>query len=353
MSDLRAELFCDPFAPGVWRFRPLLSRIGYTFSELPWTVRPVAAVETRLEGEAADSFRTAATQAGAAADLPVAAELFAEGVPSSWPACEALVAVRSSQPEAARRYLDRLSARTFAEGEPPTSADTLAALAESVGVAGDVVRDAVGSRRATAAVGRDIERGRALFETLHAHEVRGDPEADELGARLSDDGGAADPADGGDDSAEHDDADAPSAPAAQRSLAGSASAVPRPPLVRIYAGDRTVVVDPRTGFDEFLDVLHRYDPDLGDLDWESQLYGRKVMTAYSIPDRTAEHLSTEPYGEKIRTILTALGEAFTAEVAACADLDAETVRLELRSQRADGVVESTDSGAWTLSNQTD
>lgn len=362
MNDLHAELFCDPYATGLWRHRSLLVHVAYAFSELEWTVRPVVAVPAPLSGSSASAYAESARRAGTAAGLPVADDLFADGVPASWGACEALTAVRATEPAAALPYLHRLASRVFAAGSPPETPAELADLATSLpGVDADVVREAVGSRRAAAAVGRDLERGRDLFARLEAHEVRGDPESVPLGPRLYGDGRlppeplrrrSVDENTGGESSNE-DDADGSDGGAADAEANGtddSEPRVPRAPLVRIVAGEYTVVVDPRTGFDEFVDVLRRYDPDLGDLDWQARLHGRHVMRAYGMGKRTAENLSSERYADKVRTILADVDEAFVPDLAACADLDPDTCRVAVRELKLRGDVERTDGGGWSLSN---
>lgn len=371
MGDLHAELFCDPFSVAGWRHRPLLKRVAYTYPELSWTLRPIVAFPDPLSGSDAETFASDAQAAGAAADLPVDTDSLETGVPASWAACEALVAARAADPVGAMELLDRLAATTFAGGDPPSTPDAIATVAAGIdGLDADSIRDAVGSRRATAALGRDLALGADLFARLDDHEVRGSPGRLRLDARLLGDGasaitagapttaeaatdsteGATDAADDvrdtttdadtdGDDvetdDAEPDDDDE-----------NEPAFVPAPPLVRITAGKYTVVVDPAEGYQEFADVLGRYDPDMGRDLWKEQRFGRKVIQAYGVTQRTAENLSGENYPEKVRGVLESVGESFVADVAACTTLDPDTCRIALRQLGANGGATRTPYGAW-------
>lgn len=358
MTTLHAELFCDPFAVDSWRHRPTLKHVSYAFPELRWTLRPIVAHPDSFEGDAAASFAADARQAGTAAGLPVAGEAVADGIPSSWSACEALVAARSADAAGAFELYNRLSARLFAGGDPATTADELASVAAEIeGLDAQTVRTGVGSRRATAALGRDLEIGRELFARLNEFEVRGTPDRLPLADRLLGDAvvplnsesgweSLGDDAEEGADGSETDQSDSDQDPAEPM--------VPSPPLVRISAGDYTVVVDPAGGHQEFADVLQRFDADIGRPAWEEKLYGRKAMRAYGMEKRTAENITGEDYPEKAKGVLEEAGESFVADVAACTDLDPDTCRVALRKLGADGSAERGPSGGWRpLANRED
>lgn len=333
MADLHAELFCDPLSVAGWRHRPMLKRVAYTYPELPWTLRPTVAFPDPLTEEDAATYARDARRAADAAGLPVDADPLDAGVPSSWVACEALVTARAADPAGAMELYHRLGAATFAGGDPPETAEAVASVAADVdGLDADEIRDAVGSRRATAALGRDLERGAAMFANLDDYEVRGTPGRLRLDERLVGDGASTpdDDSDAGEDSDTR--ADSP--------------VVPSPPVVRLTAGKYTVLVDPAQGYQEFADVLGRYDPDMGRDLWKEQRYGRKVIQAYGLGQRTAENLSGEDYGAKSRKVLDAVGESFVADVAACSTLDPDTCRLALRQLGADGGAERGPTGGW-------
>lgn len=357
MTTLHAELFCDPFAVDSWRHRPTLKHVAYAFPELRWTLRPIVAHPEPLEGEAATSVAAGARQAGTEAGLPVADGSLADGIPASWSACEALVAARSADAESAFELYNRLSARLFAGGDPPTAADELAAVAAEVeGLAAEVVRTAVGSRRATATLGRDLEIGRELFARLDAFEVRGTPGRLPLTDRLLGDAvlplnnetGRQSTADGEGTEAETDDVNRGDAETDEEPV------VPLPPLVRIRADEYTVVVDPACGHQEFADVLQRFDADIGRPAWEEKLYGRQAMRAYGMEKRTAENITGENYPEKVEAVLEEAGESFVADVAACTSLDPDTCRVALRKLGAEGGAARGPSGGWRpLANRED
>lgn len=339
MADPHAELFCDPFAVAGWRHRPTLKHVAYTFPELSWTLRPTVAFPDPLAGDDAETYARDARRAGDAAGLPVEADTLAEGVPSSWAACEAVVAARAADPDGAMELYHRLNAATFAGGEPPATAGALASVAADVdGIDADRIRDAVGSRRATAALGRDLAIGSDLFDRLDEQEVRGSPGRLRLDARLVDDGASAPTPEG----ADADDAET----VADDEVAEAV--VPAPPLVRISAGKYTVVVNPAGGHQEFADVLRRYDPDIGRPTWKEERYGRKVIQAYGVSQRTAENLSGENYPEKSRAVLAAVGESFVADVAACTTLDPDTCRMALRRLGSEGATTRGPAGGWRL-----
>ncbi len=344
MADLHAELFCDPLSVAGWRHRPILKRVAYTYPELPWTLRPTVAFPDPLTGEDASTYARDARRAADAAGLPVDADALAEGVPSSWVACEALVAARAADPAGAMELYHRLGAATFAGGDPPETADAVANVAAEIdGLDAGEIREAVGSRRATAALGRDLERGAAMFATLDAYEVRGTPGRLRLDERLVGDG-ASTPSRSVDTTAEGETADGTDDEPDTRD--SEPPVVPSPPVVRLTAGKYTVLIDPAQGYQEFADVLGRYDPDMGRDLWKEQRYGRKVIQAYGLGQRTAENLSGEDYGAKSRRVLDAVGESFVADVAACSTLDPDTCRIALRQLAADGGAERGPAGGW-------
>ncbi|MFW5895893.1 MAG: hypothetical protein ACOCQU_01215 [Halolamina sp.] len=356
MADLYAELFCDPLAVAGWRHRPTLKRVAYTYPELTWTLRPIVAFPDALDGEDAETYASDARQAGDATGLPVDSDPLEGGVPSSWVACEALVAARAAEPIAAMELYHRLSAVTFAGGDPPGTAGAVAAVAAEIdGLDADAIRDAVGSRRATAALGRDLAIGAGLFDRLDEHELRGSPGRLRLDARLVDDGASTPVTETTDDAETESGTDEPgddedeTASGAEGDDQSDEAVVPAPPVVRLTAGKYTVVVDPAQGFQEFADVLGRYDPDMGRDLWKEKLYGRNVVQAYGVSQRTAENLSGEDYPEKARGVLESVGESFVADVAACTTLDGDTCRLALRQLGARDGAERTPAGAWRRS----
>lgn len=350
MTTLHAELFCDPFAVDSWRHRSTLKHVSYAFPELQWTLRPIVAHPDPIEGEAAASFAGDARQAGTAAGLPVADEVLAKGVPPSWSVCEALVAARSDDAVGAFELYNRLSARLFAGGEPATTVDELASVVAAIeGLDGEAVQREVGSRRATATLGRDLEIGRELFARLGEFEVRGTPDRLPLADRLL--GDVVAPLDSesgweslGDDV--EDGVDEEDTDQSDSNQEASEPMVPSPPLVRIRAGDYTVVVDPAAGHQEFADVLQRFDADIGRPAWEEKLYGRKAMRAYGMEKRTAENITGENYPAKAQGVLEETGESFVADVAACTDLDPDTCRVALRKLGTQGGAERGPSGGW-------
>ena len=353
MAELHAELFCDPFSVAGWRHRPTLKRVAYTYPELSWTLRPTVAFPDPLSGEDEQTYARDARRAADAAGLPVDADSLESGIPASWAACEALVAARAADPDAAMELYHRLSAATFAGGDPPATPEAIGAVAADIDdLDAASIRDAVGSRRATAALGRDLAIGADIFERLDEHEVRGTPGRLRLDARLVGDGASAPAPDGTDgndadeDGADEDDAD--------EEADDSPAVVPAPPVVRLTAGQYTVLIDPAQGYQEFSDALGRYDPDMGRDLWKEQRYGRKVIQAYGLGQRTAENLSGESYPEKSREVLASVGESFVADVAACSTLDTDTARIALRQLGAEGGAERGPSGGWRLvSNRED
>lgn len=362
MCALHVELFCDPYAVGSWRHRPTLKHVAYAFPELEWTLRPIVAHPEPLSGEAAETFAADARSAASAAGLPAANDDFGERVPASWVACEALIAARADDADAALELYNRLSARLFAGGDPATTAKEVASVATDIdGLDADAVRAAVGSRRVTAALGRDLEIGRALLANRNQYEFRGTPEelplADRLygdvSAPLDNPTGAEPAADGtenadvADDAEDVDDADdAEDTDDVETEGGSKPPTVPAPPLVRVRAGSHTVVVDPAGGHQEFADVLGRFDADLGRPAWEEKLYGRKAMQSYGMEQRTAENISGEDYPEKAEKVLSIAGESFVADVAACTLLDPDTCRVALRKLGAQGRAERGPSGGW-------
>jgi len=359
MSDLHAELFCDPFSVAGWRCRPTLKRVAYTYPELNWTLRPTVAFPDPLSEDDLTTYARDARRAADATGLPVDTDPLESGVPASWAACEALVAARAADPNGAMELYNRLAAATFAGGDPPATPDAIATVADNIdGLDADSIADAIGNRRTTAALGQDLAIGADLFDRLEEYEVRGTPGTLHLNARLIGDGASA-PAsedepveDGetGDDGEAGDDGEtAKASDGDEATEAGSDEAVvPAPPLVRLRAGRYTVVVDPARGYQEFADVLGRYDPDMGRDLWKEQRYGRKVIQAYGVGQRTAENLSGENYAEKSREVLESVGESFVADVAACTTLDPDTCRIALRQLGAEGGAERGFSGGWRL-----
>lgn len=361
MTTLHAELFCDPFAVRSWRHRSTLKHVAYAFPELTWTLRPIVAHPEPLEGEVATAFAADAQEAGSAAGLPVADEALAEGVPASWRACEALVAARADDAEGAFELSNRLSARLFAGGDPATTADELAAVATDIeGLDAEAVRAAVGTRCATAALGRDLEVGRSLLANLDTFEVRGTPEGLPLSDRLLGDVAAPLDSESGrepiaeEDANEDEETDTETQGVGTENADGdsvaeeaeSAPMIPSPPIVRIRAGDYTVVVDPGEGHQEFSDVLQRFDADIGRQVWGEKLYGRSAMRAYGMEKRTAENLTGEKYPEKAGAVLEEAGECFIADVAACTSLSPDTCRVALRKLGAEGSAERGPAGGW-------
>lgn len=348
MTQVTAELFCDPYAAACWERRPALRHVEYKFPAVEWVVRPVVARAESLDGTAAEEYAADAKRAGTTAGLPVAEDALAEGVPDSWAACEALVAVRDADSGGALELYHRLTARAFAAGRPTSSPDELAALATSVAdVERETVRDAVGSRRATATVGADLEIGRQLVATLPETEVRGDPATMPLAPRAF--GGIPPGNEAGDrpECEEEGQADSDGEDSAEDAAdRDSAPAVPAPPLVRLSAGESTVVVDPSKGQAEFADVLRTFDPDMGETDYSSKIHARDAMRSYGISKRMAENISSEEYRPKVERVLTRLGGAFLTEIATCTDLDPETCRRTLRKLRSEGTVARTDAGVW-------
>ncbi|GAB7095912.1 hypothetical protein JCM30237_30660 [Halolamina litorea] len=350
MAELHAELFCDPLSVAGWRHRSTLKRVAYTYPELTWTLRPTVAFPDPLEGEAAATYAADARRAADAAGLPVEAEPLKAGVPASWVACEALVAARAMDPAGAMELYHRLNAASFAGGSPPSSADAVADVGTEIdGLDADEIRAAIGSRRTTAGLGRDLAIGEAMFDRLDEHEVRGTPGRLRLDARLLGDGASAPDgdeaeADNTDDDAEGENGDGETAD--DTSDTPEPASVPAPPVVRLTAGRYTVVIDLSQGFQEFADVLGRYDPDMGRDLWREGRYGRKVIQAYGLGQRTAENLSGEDFSEKSRRVLDAVGESFVADVAACSTLDPDTCRIALRQLGAAGGAERGPSGGW-------
>ncbi len=355
MPSLHAELFCDPFAVAGWQHRPVLKRVAYTYPELSWTLRPTVAFPDPLDGDDAATYARDARRAADAAGLPVEATPLEDGVPASWAACEALVAARAADPEGAMELYHRLSAATFAGGQPPATADAVAEVAVDIeGLDADTIRDAVGSRRATAALGRELAIGADLFDRLDEHEVRGTPGRLRLDARLVDDGASAPSPPAIEDEPDADPETEDGGPAAD---AGGDDAdsddtgpavVPSPPVVRITAGKYTVVIDLAQGYQEFADVFGRYDPDMGRELWKEERYGRNVIQAYNVGQRTAENLSGENYDEKARRVIATTGESFVADVAACTTLDPDTCRMALRRLGAEEGVTTGPHGGWRL-----
>jgi predicted DsbA family dithiol-disulfide isomerase len=349
MASLHAELFCDPFAVAGWRYRPVLKRVAYTYPELSWTLRPTVAFPDPLEGDDAATYARDARRAADAVGLPVDADPLEDGVPASWTACEALVAARAADPDGAMELYHRLSAATFAGGQPPATAAAVADVAAEIdGLDADSIRDAVGSHRATAALGRELAIGADMFDRIDEHEVRGTPGRLRLDARLVDDGASAPSPAAENDGAADTDAEDGGPTDETDSDDPDPAVVPSPPVVRITAGKYTVVVDPAQGYQEFSDVFGRYDPDMGRDLWKEERYGRKVIQAYNVGQRTAENLSGENYDEKARRVLAATGESFVADVAACTTLDPDTCRLALRRLGADDDVTTGPHGGWRL-----
>lgn len=353
MADLHAELFCDPFSVAGWRHRPTLKRVAYTYPELSWTLRPTVAFPDPLSGEDAQTFARDAQRAADAADLPVAADSLESGVPASWDACEALVAARAADPDAAMELYHRLGATTFAGGDPPSTPEAIGKIAAGIdGLDAASIRDAIGSHRATAALGRDLAIGADIFERLDEHEVRGTPGRLRLDARLVGDGASAlgsdDEAEGGDETGDEGDAESGEKSNDENPADDSPDVVPAPPVVRLTAGKYTVLIDPAQGYQEFSDVLGRYDPDMGRDLWKEERYGRKVIQAYGLGQRTAENLSGESYPEKSREVLASVGESFVADVAACSTLDTDTARIALRQLGTEGGAERGPYGGWRL-----
>lgn len=354
MADLHAELFCDPFSVAGWRHRSTLKRVAYTYPELDWTLRPTVAFPDALSGGDAETYARDAQSAADAANLPVDADALETGVPASWAACEALVAARAADPDGAMELYNRLASSTFAAGDPPSTPDAIASVAADVdGLDADRIRDAVGSRRATAALGRELAIGADLFDRLDEYEVRGTPGRLRLDARLVGDGASA-PGPDPDDSEADAEAAGEGTDAEAEGAERDDAVVPAPPLVRLTAGKYTVVIDPARGHQEFADVLGRYDPDMGRDLWKEKRYGRKVIQAYGVGQRTAESLSGEAFPEKVREVLESVGESFVADVAACSTLDPDTCRVALRQLGAQGDAERGPGGGWRLqSNRED
>lgn len=353
MCALHAELFCDPYAVGSWRHRPTLKHVAYAFPELEWTLRPVVSHPDPIEGAAASTFADDARAAAADANLPVADEALGARLPASWAACEALVAAREQDPSAAFELYNRLSAKLFAGGDPAETATEVATVASGIdGLDADAIRDAVGSRPATAALGRDLEIARALLANRDRFEFRGTPGDRPLGEVLPGGGDAPLETPTGTEPVEpvdEIDAESENEPTSEPTEeSDSQPVVPVPPVVRIRAGKYTVVVDPAEGHQEFADVLQRFDADIGRPAWEEKLYGRKAMRAYGMEQRTAENLSGENYPEKAETVLSAAGESFVADVAACTQLDPDTCRVALRKLGVQGRAERGPSGGWRV-----
>lgn len=345
MADLHAELFCDPLSVAGWRHRPTLKRVAYTYPGLSWTLRPTVAFPDPLSDGNAATYARDAQRAADATGLPVETDSFESGVPASWAACEALVAARAADPDAAMELYHRLGAATFAGGDPPSTPDAIGDIAAGIdGLDSGSIQDAIGSRRATAGLGRDLAIGADIFDSLDEYEVRGSPGRLRLDARLVGDGASA-PAP---DEATGEESDEDETGGDEHPENDQPAVVPAPPVVRLTAGRYTVLIDPAQGFQEFSDALGRYDPDMGRDLWKEERYGRKVIQAYGLGQRTAENLSGESYPEKAREVLASVGESFVADVAACSTLDPDTVRIALRQLGAEGGAERGPQGGWRL-----
>ncbi|MFD1687364.1 hypothetical protein [Halobellus litoreus] len=361
MSDVSVTLFSDPLSVAAYRNRPTQSRLRHAFDDVDRRYRCLVSIPTPIGGEdAAAGDRERFENTG---EMPVDSALTADGLPSSWPACEAVAAAREAGGSAAAFDLARAIAdRTFAGGDPPATPEDVGALAtSSVGVDAERVADAVGGRRATAAVGRDLERARRTVSLLPAVDVRGTPGTEPLrprscldgpgtgtrsesafdtdssteeGTDLDAGGGDSDTDGGGTDSPD----DAPSR---------TEAAVFAAPVYRIDGPAGTTIVDGAAGFPALREAIRTHDPDLGDTGERTETHSRNVMQQYGTDALNAESFSPEDHGERALDVLGTLRTAFTPEIAACLDVTAETCRIALHRLKREGSVKRETTGAWT------
>ncbi|QCC47137.1 hypothetical protein [Halobellus limi] len=344
MSDITITLFSDPLSVAAYRNRPVRSRLRYGFSDVDRRYRCLVSIPEPIDGADAESAERLA-RFDDTGGMPVESDVTADGVPSSWMACEAIAAGRETGGRGAAFDLARaLADRTFAAGDPPSTPEGVRRIAESVpGIDAEAVAAAVGTRRATAAVGRDLERARETVSRLAEVDVRGSPRTVPLRPRshldgpLSDGDGAGSP-DGRDSDDGTDDADP---------TARTEDAVFAAPVYRIDGPAGTTVVDGAAGFDVLRDAVRTHDPDLGDAGASTETQSRNVMQQYGADALSAESLGPEDHRERALEVLGALPSAFAPEIAACLDVTEETCRIALHRLKREGSVRRETTGAWT------
>jgi len=357
MSDVTITLFSDPLSPAAYRRRAVRSQLEYVFDDVEFRYRCVVSVPEATDdvfSEVADEL----SDLRSASTMPVADSLTAEDLPSSWAACEAIAAARAySGADAAFALARALADRTFAAGEPVNAPGAIHEAATAAGVDAERVVDAVGSRRAAAAVGRDLEGARQTVSDLKEFEVRGTPETAPLRPRSylddvddgRDAGTNADTEDDSDTNADtdadindetdtNDDADEGSEP--------TTNEVFRAPVYRVDGPARTIVVDGAAGFDAVRDAVRTQDPELGDLGDTTGTQSRNVMQQYGTSPMNAESFSPEDHGERAVAVLSTLKSAFTPEIRACLDVTEETCRITLHRLKRDGDVRQLTTGSW-------
>ncbi|WP_049986970.1 hypothetical protein [Halobellus rufus] len=372
MSDVTITLFSDPLSVRAYRRRAVRSQLRYAFDDVDLRYRCVVSIPERsnASGDATgddpgerdgtdDGDETAAraealSELRAAGTMPVADLVSAEGLPPSWAACEAIVAARAQGGGGAAFDLARtLADRVFASGESIATPDEIREAAASVaGLDPERVADAVGTRRATAAVGRDLERARQTVESLPEVDVRGTPETVPLGSRSYLDGVPEGPnAQAGpeaDGAAAAEDGEAPDSDADGEGSEATPSTdeVFRAPVYRVDGPTGATVVDGAAGFDALRDAIRRFDPDLGDTGETTETQSRNVMQQYGAAPMNAESFGPEDHESRALDVLATLPSAFTAEVRACLDVTDETCRIALHRLKRDGRVRRATTGAW-------
>ncbi|WP_144903403.1 hypothetical protein [Halobellus captivus] len=379
MSDVSITLFSDPLSIDAYRRRPTRSRAEYVFGDVDITYRCAVSVPHSLDNTQSTAEIRSRSDGGG---MPVDSSVTADGFPSSWTACEAVATARElGGTDAAFALAREIADRTFAAGQPTATPEAIREAAEVVpGLDGRSVADAVGSRRATAAVGRDLELARQTVAKLSAFDVRGTPGREPLRPRSAldspeDDGvgadgraEAADPetgvdgadptadVDGGDsqDVANEDgpqddsDEDGPRDDNAQVSNSPrTPDAVFTAPVYRVDGPSGTTVVDGAAGFDALRDAVRKYDPDLGETEQTTETQSRNVMQQYGAAPMNAESFSPEDHGERAIDVLDSLPSASTTEISACLDVTEETCRITLHRLKREGDVRRLTTGAWT------
>ena len=360
MSEVSVTLFSDPLSVAAYRNRPTQSRLRHAFDEVDLRYRCLVSIPNPIAGE--DAAADGLERFENTGEMPVDSALTADGLPSSWPACEAVAAAREAGGSAAALDFARAVAdRTFAGGDPQSAPESLGALAaSSVGIDAERVADAVGGRRATAAVGRDLERARRTVSLLPDVAVRGTPETEPLRPRSCLDGPGPDTrseaAFDTDSSTEEDtdpdaggdsDTDGGGTDSSDDTPSRTEAAVLAAPVYRIDGPAGTTVVDGTAGFPALREAIRTHDPDLGDTGESTETHSRNVMQQYGTDALNAESFSPEDHGERALDVLRTLGTAFMPEIAACLDVTAETCRVALHRLKREGSVKRETTGAWT------
>ncbi|MFP4591356.1 MAG: DsbA family protein [Halobacteriales archaeon] len=358
-ASIEVEQFTDPFSPWCWAAQPTLRRLRYEFRAdgLTWTPRmtvllpgsasggAVASAAPLGDGEDLDGLRARWAEVAATSGMPVADDLWAERVPTSRPACEAIAFVRETVPAAVLAVLRQLREAAFSAGRAIDGPAEVAAVAGGVeAVEATAVERGLLDGRAAAALAADLERAVAVADEVRsgAIETRGDvtmlPAAGRLPAGSGEQPGRTAVSAPRTDPVE-DPVVAPEDRSADRQLVA-------PPALRVTrAAGPAVLVDARLSYRRLASAFGRSVPDTGIEIGDKFATSRMAM---HVPREVAESLSGQDFAGEVRPYLARFGRAYLPEIVDGTGLSPATCRETLDGLVARGEVERVGAREWRI-----